>query len=43
VLSSINLIGNGIATVVVAKSENEFDEEKYTRVIEEMKKEKMVG
>ncbi|MGH0666620.1 dicarboxylate/amino acid:cation symporter [Bacillus paranthracis] len=39
----VNLIGNGIATVVVAKSENEFDEEKYTRVIEEMKKEKMVG
>ncbi|MED3125700.1 dicarboxylate/amino acid:cation symporter [Bacillus wiedmannii] len=35
----VNLIGNGIATVVVAKSENEFDEEKYTRVIEEMKKE----
>ncbi len=23
----VNLIGNGIATVVVAKSENEFDEE----------------
>lgn len=36
----VNLIGNGIATVVVAKSENEFDEEKYTRVIEEMKKRK---
>jgi aerobic C4-dicarboxylate transport protein len=39
----VNLIGNGIATVVVAKSENEFDEEKYTRVIEEMKKKKMAG
>jgi aerobic C4-dicarboxylate transport protein len=24
-----NLIGNGIATVVIAKSENEFDEEAY--------------
>ena len=23
----VNLIGNGIATVVVAKSENEFDDE----------------
>ncbi|HDR8395670.1 TPA: cation:dicarboxylase symporter family transporter, partial [Bacillus cereus] len=39
----VNLIGNGIATVVVAKSENEFDDEKYTRVVEEMKREKMVG
>ena len=36
----VNLIGNGIATVVVAKSENEFDDEKYTRVVEEMKREK---
>ena len=35
----VNLIGNGIATVVVAKSENEFDDEKYTRVVEEMKRE----
>ena len=35
----VNLIGNGIATVVVAKSENEFDDEKYTRVV----KRKMVG
>ena len=34
----VNLIGNGIATVVVAKSENEFDDEKYTRVVEEMKR-----
>lgn len=39
----VNLIGNGIATVVVAKSENEFDDEKYTRVIEEMKREKIAG
>lgn len=38
-----NLIGNGIATVVVAKSENEFDNEKYMKVVEEMKREKMVG
>ena len=39
----VNLIGNGIATVVVAKSENEFDDEKYTRVVEEMKREKWSG
>ena len=32
----VNLIGNGIATVVVAKSENEFDNE-YMKVVEEMK------
>ncbi|PGK39435.1 hypothetical protein CN907_13340 [Bacillus anthracis] len=37
----VNLIGNGIATVVVAKSENEFDNEKYMKVVEEMKREKM--
>ena len=24
-----NMIGNGIAAIVIAKSENEFDEEKY--------------
>jgi aerobic C4-dicarboxylate transport protein len=28
-----NLIGNGVATIVVAKSEKEFDEEKYRKVI----------
>ena len=28
-----NLIGNGVATVVVAKSEGEFDEAKYRRVL----------
>ncbi len=39
----VNLIGNGIATVVVAKSENEFDNEKYMKIVEEMKREKMVG
>ncbi|PHB54093.1 C4-dicarboxylate ABC transporter [Bacillus toyonensis] len=39
----VNLIGNGIATVVVAKSENEFDDEKYKRVEEEMKREKIAG
>lgn len=33
----VNLIGNGIATIVVAKSENEFDETKSTEAIKEMK------
>jgi len=28
-----NLIGNGVATIVVAKSEKEFDEEKYQAAI----------
>lgn len=33
----VNLIGNGIATVIVAKSEKEFDESKHTEAIIEMK------
>lgn len=28
-----NVIGNGIATIVIAKSENQFDEEKYKRAL----------
>ncbi|NRG48243.1 cation:dicarboxylase symporter family transporter, partial [Bacillus sp. CRN 9] len=32
-----NLIGNGIATIAVAKSENEFDEEKNKHAIANMK------
>lgn len=28
-----NMIGNGIATIVIAKSENEFDQEKYLQAI----------
>jgi len=28
-----NMIGNGIAAIVIAKSENEFDEEKYLRAV----------
>ncbi|RZJ64891.1 MAG: glutamate/aspartate:proton symporter GltP, partial [Flavobacterium sp.] len=28
-----NMIGNGIATIVIAKSENEFDQAKYLRTI----------
>ncbi|PTS95012.1 glutamate/aspartate:proton symporter GltP [Pedobacter sp. HMWF019] len=31
--SITNLIGNGIATIVIAKSENEFDEQKYQQVL----------
>ena len=33
----VNLIGNGIATMVVAKSVNEFDETKHKEAITEMK------
>jgi aerobic C4-dicarboxylate transport protein len=33
-----NLIGNGIATVVVAKSEKEFDESRYQKALDEMNK-----
>lgn len=32
----VNLIGNGIATIVVSKSENEFDENKSEEAIQEM-------
>jgi aerobic C4-dicarboxylate transport protein len=32
----VNLIGNGIATIVVAKSENEFDREKNVEAIKEI-------
>ncbi|WP_461485401.1 cation:dicarboxylate symporter family transporter, partial [Pedobacter sp.] len=28
-----NMIGNGIAAIVIAKSENEFDEQKYLRAV----------
>ena len=29
-----NIIGNGVATVVIAKSEKEFDAETYDRIVE---------
>ena len=29
-----NVIGNGIATIVIAKSENQFDEAKYLKAIQ---------
>lgn len=35
--SIVNLIGNGVATIVVAKSEKEFDESKHAEAITEMK------
>ncbi|EOQ04342.1 C4-dicarboxylate transporter [Bacillus cereus VDM021] len=37
------LIGNGIATVVVAKSENEFNEGKDKQMLIGMQKEKIAG
>jgi aerobic C4-dicarboxylate transport protein len=33
----INFIGNSVATVVVAKSEREIDEETYRRIVEKKK------
>ncbi len=33
----VNLIGNGIATIIVAKSENEFDHAKYAEVVSGVK------
>ncbi|MCG7336073.1 C4-dicarboxylate transporter DctP [Sporosarcina sp. ACRSM] len=39
----VNLIGNGIATLVVAKSVNEFDETKHKEAITEMKALKKAG
>ncbi|WP_199139228.1 C4-dicarboxylate transporter DctA [Pedobacter sp. ASV12] len=38
-----NMIGNGIATIVIAKSENEFDEEKYRNAIKPLAIEKAEG
>ncbi len=38
----VNLIGNGIATIVVAKSENEFDESKQQAALLELKQSKAV-
>lgn len=37
----VNLIGNGVATIVVAKSENEFDESKHQDALVEMAQPKM--
>ncbi|WCN38735.1 dicarboxylate/amino acid:cation symporter [Aneurinibacillus uraniidurans] len=37
----VNLIGNGVATIVVAKSEKEFDESKHQEVLVEMAQPKL--
>jgi aerobic C4-dicarboxylate transport protein len=38
-----NLIGNGVATIVIAKSENSFDETKRQLAVEELKRARLVG
>ncbi|MEO8334497.1 MAG: dicarboxylate/amino acid:cation symporter [bacterium] len=38
-----NLIGNGVATLVVARSENAFDESARVRAVEELRKERLAG
>ena len=38
-----NLIGNGVATIVIAKSENAFDEEKRQLAVEEIRGERLAG
>jgi aerobic C4-dicarboxylate transport protein len=38
-----NLIGNGVATIVIAKSENSFDETKRQLAVEELKRLRMSG
>jgi len=35
-----NVIGNGVATIVIAKSENQFDQEKYLKAIQPVTREK---
>ncbi|WP_210419380.1 C4-dicarboxylate transporter DctA [Pedobacter sp. KBS0701] len=36
-----NVIGNGVATIVIAKSENQFDQEKYLKAIQPITMEKV--
>jgi aerobic C4-dicarboxylate transport protein len=38
-----NLIGNGVATIVIAKSENSFDETKRQLAVEELRAARLVG
>jgi aerobic C4-dicarboxylate transport protein len=38
-----NLIGNGVATIVIAKSEGSFDETKRQLAVEELKRDRLVG
>ena len=39
----VNLIGNGVATIVIAKSENAFDETKRQLAVEEIRKLRLAG
>ena len=41
--SIVNLIGNGVATIVIAKSEGTFDEAKRVEAVEEIKKLRLAG
>jgi aerobic C4-dicarboxylate transport protein len=39
----VNLIGNGVATIVIAKSENAFDETKRQLAVEEIRQARLAG
>jgi aerobic C4-dicarboxylate transport protein len=39
----VNLIGNGVATIVIAKSENSFDETKRLFAVEEIRRVRLAG
>jgi aerobic C4-dicarboxylate transport protein len=39
----VNLIGNGVATIVIAKSENAFDEPKRQLAVEEIRAARLAG
>jgi len=39
----VNLIGNGVATIVIAKSEGSFDESKRVLAVEEIRRLRLVG
>lgn len=39
----VNLIGNGVATIVISKSENAFDEERRVLAVEEIRGERLAG
>jgi aerobic C4-dicarboxylate transport protein len=39
----VNLIGNGVATIVIAKSENAYDETKRTTALAELHEQRMLG
>jgi aerobic C4-dicarboxylate transport protein len=39
----VNLIGNGVATIVIAKSEGSFDEAKRIQAVEEIRRLRLIG